>query len=266
MTIKANRYAAMFKNLNAKQEAAFIPFTTLGYPDKARSLEIIENMIADGADALELGIPFSDPVADGPVIQAANIKALDAGITPDDCFDIIAAVRANAPSTPIGLLVYANLVIGPGSDQFFAKAAKSGVDSVLVADIPFKEINTIDQSAAAHGIDLVLILPPNASETTIQAVAKASQGYTYLLSRAGVTGTETAAGMPLDHLLDGLKRHGGAPAVLGFGISGPDDVRDAVKAGVGGVISGSAVVKAIEAGTERAFVSEMKSATVSAAC
>ena len=119
----------------------------------------------------------------------------------------------------------------------------------------------IECIAAARGIVIVLILPPNADEATIAAVSEKSQGYTYLLSRAGVTGTETSAGMPLDHLLDGLNRHGGAPAVLGFGISGPDDVKDAVKTGVKGVISGSAVVKAIEAGNERAFVREMKSAT-----
>ena len=261
MTKPNDRYGAMFARLEGKGEAAFIPFTTLGFPDAARSREIIQYMIEDGADALELGIPFSDPVADGPVIQAANIKALGNGITPDACFDIIRTIRAEHATIPVGLLVYANLVIGPGADKFFAKAAAAGVDSVLIADMPLKEISAVEAIAEAHGIDLVLILPPNASSQTLEAVAARPRGYIYLLSRAGVTGTETGAGMPLEHLVAGLAARSSAPPVLGFGISGPDDVKAAIGAGAKGVISGSAVIKAIEAGNAREFVRTMKAAT-----
>lgn len=240
-----SRYQRLFDTLNARGEGAFVPFVTLGDPNPGDSLAIIEALIAGGADALELGFPFSDPAADGPTIQEANIRALNAGTTPDHCFEMLATIRARHPDLPIGLLVYANLVFSPGLDTFYRRCAEVGVDSVLVADVPVQEAAPFIAAAKAAGVAPIFIAPPNADEATLKAVAEAGEGYTYLLSRAGVTGTETAAGMPVDHLLDSLKRHNAPPAVLGFGIAEPEQVKTAISAGAAGAISGSAVVKRI---------------------
>ncbi len=240
-----SRYQRLFDTLTARGEGAFVPFVTLGDPNPGDSLAIIEALIAGGADALELGFPFSDPAADGPTIQGANIRALNAGTTPDHCFALLAEIRQRHPDLPIGLLVYANLVFAPGLDTFYRRCAEAGVDSVLIADVPVQEAQPFIAAAKAAGIAPIFIAPPNADEATLNAVAQAGEGYTYLLSRAGVTGTETAAGMPVDHLLEALKRFGAPPAVLGFGIAEPEQVRSAIAAGAAGAISGSAVVKLI---------------------
>lgn len=134
-----NRYATLFNNLKAKKQGAFVPFVTIGDPDQARSLEIINTLITAGADALELGIPFSDPVADGVVIQNASIRALSAGATPDTCFAIIKEIRALHPDIPIGLLLYVNLVYRNGIENFYERAKNAGVDSILIADVPLHE-------------------------------------------------------------------------------------------------------------------------------
>ncbi len=242
-----SRYSQLFSRLAQRAEGAFVPFVTLGDPTPGESLAVIDALVAGGADALELGFPFSDPSADGPTIQDANIRALKAGTTPEHCFEILATVRAKYPDLPIGLLVYANLVYAPGVDAFYARCAEVGVDSVLVADVPVQESAEFAAAARGQGIAPIFIAPPNADEATLKAVSEAGEGYTYLLSRAGVTGTETAAGMPVDHLLEGLKRYAAPPAVLGFGIAEPKQVEAAIAAGAAGVISGSAVVKILAA-------------------
>lgn len=241
-----DRYQSLFTNLSAKGEGAFVPFVTIGDPNPELSFEIIKTLVEAGADALELGMPFSDPAADGPTIQGANIRALDSGTTPDHCFDIISRVRALYPELPIGLLMYANLVFSNGIDEFYAKCEAAGVDSVLIADVPTGESAVFIEKATAHGIDPIFIAPPTADDETLMKVAELGKGYTYLLSRSGVTGAETKANMPVDKLLDALKRFNAPPALLGFGISEPEQVKQAISSGAAGAISGSAVVKIIE--------------------
>ncbi len=265
-----NRYHNMFTSLTEQRQGAFIPFVMLGDPDLDSSFAIIKSLIAGGADALELGIPFSDPIADGPTIQAASIRALNNGVTPDNCLALVAKIRAEHPDIPMGLLMYSNLVFAKGIDSFYAQCAASGVDSVLVADVPIREAEPFKKAANANGIQHILIAPPNATAETLQAIGDHSEGYTYLLGRAGVTGTETAAVMPASNLVAKLRDVQAAPAILGFGISTPVQVEDAIQAGAAGAISGSATVKIIEynlgnitettaALTE--FVSAMKTAT-----
>ncbi len=226
--------------------------------------------MASGADALELGIPFSDPLADGPTIQGATIRALESGTTPAICFELLAKIRAKYPELPIGLLMYANLVFGAGIENFYQKCAEAGVDSVLIADVPVKESAEFRVAAEKYGIHPIFIAPPNADEATLKIVSEYSSGYTYLLSRAGVTGAETKAGMPINHLLESLKTHDAPPALLGFGISEPNQVKEAIEAGAAGAISGSAVVKVIEKNLGNddemlnqmgQFISNMKAAT-----
>ncbi len=239
------RYADMFSALSAKNQGAFVPFVMIGDPDKQTSFEIIKTLVESGADALELGFPFSDPIADGPTIQHASIRALDNGMTPTDCFDVIAQIREAYPSIPIGLLLYSNLVLAPGVNSFYQKAADAGVDSILIADVPLREADRFIEVANQHGIQQILIAPPNANDDTLKEIGEKSQGYTYLLGRAGVTGAETAATIPADELISKLTQYEVAPPLLGFGISKPEQVTAAIKAGAAGAISGSATVNII---------------------
>ena len=265
-----DRYHNLFTQLSARNEGAFVPFVTLGDPTPQRSMDIIDTLVAAGADALELGIPFSDPLADGPTIQGANIRALTAQTTPIVCFEMLTQIRAKYPQLPIGLLMYANLVFATGIDNFYRRCADAGVDSVLIADVPVNASLEFRVAAEAHGIHPIFIAPPNADATTLKTVSELSGGYTYLLSRAGVTGAETKAEMPIEPLLAALKAHNAPPALLGFGISTPEQVKEAINAGAAGAISGSAIVKIIEnhvddhptlLSTLSTFITNMKAAT-----
>lgn len=240
-----SRYEAMFARLEAAAEGAFIPFAMLGDPDAATSRLVLEALVAGGADALELGIPFSDPVADGPVIQAAAVRALESGMVLADSWALIREVRAAQPALPIGLLVYANLVAHRGLEQFYAEAAEAGVDSVLVADLPVSEATPFQAAAQASGIQPVFIAPPNASPERLEAIARAGQGYTYVVTREGVTGTDSAIRRDSSSLLRQLESLGAPPAVLGFGIAHPEQVQSGLQMGAKGVISGSAVVQRV---------------------
>ncbi|WP_305816311.1 tryptophan synthase subunit alpha [Photobacterium leiognathi] len=265
-----DRYQELFSTLAERKEGAFVPFVTIGDPNPEQSMQIIDTLVESGADALELGIPFSDPLADGPTIQGATIRALESGTTPVLCFEMLTQIRQKYPTMPIGLLMYANLVFAAGIENFYQQCAEVGVDSVLIADVPVNASQEFREAAVKYGVHPIFIAPPNADETTLQAVSELGGGYTYLLSRAGVTGAETKAGMPIDHLLSSLKAHNAPPAILGFGISSPEQVRDAIEAGAAGAISGSAVVKIIEQNLDdnhqmlaklAEFISAMKAAS-----
>lgn len=240
------RYQQLFKRLDAAKEGAFVPFVTLGDPSPEVSLQIIDTLVAAGADALELGIPFSDPLADGPTIQGANLRAFSAGVTPAQCFEMLATIRQKYPDLPIGLLMYANLVFSGGIDNFYARCAQVGVDSVLVADVPLEESAPFRQAALRHNIAPIFICPPNADDDLLREIASHGRGYTYLLSRAGVTGAEKRASLPLKHLVDKLREYHAATPLQGFGISEPAQVKEAIASGAAGAISGSAIVKIIE--------------------
>ncbi|MCA9622984.1 MAG: tryptophan synthase subunit alpha, partial [Myxococcales bacterium] len=192
----------------------------------------------------------SDPVADGPTIQAADVRALAAGTRPRDAFAILTELRTRHPDLPIGLLVYANLVEAHdagrgGRDTFYRAAATAGVDSILVADAPTFEHAPFSAAALAAGIEPVLIATPNLDAAALAEVAAASRGYTYVVSRVGVTGTESAAGLDHTDLVTRLQQAGAPPAVLGFGIATPAQVKAALATGARGAISGSAVVAKI---------------------
>ena len=240
------RYNQLFTRLSANNEGAFVPFVTLGDPSPELSLRVIDALVEGGADALELGIPFSDPLADGPTIQNATLRAFAAGTTTSQCFEMLATIRRKYPDLPIGLLMYANLVFTNGVDAFYARCAEAGVDSVLVADVPVEESAPFRQAALRHGVAPIFICPPIASDDLLREIASHGRGYTYLLSRAGVTGAENRASLPLKHLIDKLRGYHAAPPLQGFGISEPEQVKEAIASGAAGAISGSAIVKIIE--------------------
>ncbi len=257
------RYAAMFERCAQAGEGAFGAFLMLGDPDLETSARLLDALVEGGADMVELGIPFSDPVADGPVIQAAAKRALAAGVRTRHCLDLVSDFRSRHPDVPVGILTYANIVAARGIANFCGELADAGVDSLLVADVPSLEAAPYAAAARESGIDLVMIAAPNTPRDTLVKIAALSSGYTYCVARSGVTGADAA--LALDHkaLFDTLNEVGAPPPVLGFGISSPDQVREALASGAAGVISGSAIVARVGEGVDsvREFVASMKSAT-----
>jgi len=262
----SQRYDVLFEQCKEQNRLAWIPFVMLGYPTLDKSYEYILNLIDAGADALEIGIPFSDPVADGPVIQEAARVALEQGITVAQCLATLAKVRDKHAAVPMGLLIYANLAYRPGISNFYNHVAQSGVDSVLIADVPGIEAEPFAEAAYAADVDPVFIAPPNASEQSLELLVKYCRGYTYVVSRAGVTGNHQQVEYPLD-VLQELKTRQAPPAVLGFGISQPEHVVKAAELGFAGVISGTAVIKIMQLDPDNAGPALMKfSRSMRAAC
>jgi tryptophan synthase alpha chain len=271
MTNIDDRYASTFNRLKNNNQGAFVPFVMVGDPDVTSSVNIIKALVEGGADALELGFPYSDPIADGPTIQQASIRALSNKITTSECFEVVRQVRLAYPAIPVGLLLYSNLVLKRGIKTFYQDAFDAGVDSILIADVPLREADRFMTIAQQTGIKQILIAPPNASDETLAEIGSKSQGYTYLLGRAGVTGAETAVTIPANELIEKLTRYKVAPPLLGFGISTPQQVAQAIKSGAAGAISGSATVNIIAENLAqpevmieklKSFVAKMKAATL----
>lgn len=260
-----SRYAAMFDRLAAANEAAFGGFLMLGHPDPARCGTLLDALVEGGTDMVEVGIPFSDPVADGPVIAAAAKHALENGVRTADCLAMIADFRDRHPDIPVGILTYANIVVARGRDDFCAELAAAGADSLLVADVPSVEAQPWAEAAVMAGIAPVLIAAPTTPQPALETIARLGRGYTYCVARLGVTGSGVAPTMGHRQLFADLARLGAPPPVLGFGISSPEHVAEAVASGAAGVISGSALVERaiLPDGPEqvRAFCAAMKAAT-----
>jgi len=252
-----SRYSAMFDRLDGA--AAFGAFLMLGDPDLETSARLLDSVVEGGADMIEVGIPFSDPVADGPVIQAAAQRALAAGVRVGDCFDLIAAFRGRHPDVPVGILTYANIVVA--RTGFMRDAAEAGADSLLIADVPALEADPFVRDMEQAGIEPVLIAAANTPEPTLRHIATLSKAYTYCVSRAGITGTH-AGGQFDAALVERLRAADAPPPVFGFGISAPEHVRAALSAGARGVICGSAIVDLAQRGGDVArFVRSLKAAT-----
>ncbi|QPK79139.1 tryptophan synthase subunit alpha [Corynebacterium lizhenjunii] len=242
-----SRYEQLFAALRERGEGAFVPFIMLGDPTPEAALAVVRAAVAGGADALELGVPFSDPVADGPTIQASHVRALHNGATVDAAVEQVRAIRAEFPELPLGLLIYGNVAFTRGLDKFYADFAAAGADSILLPDVPVREGAPFAAAAERAGVAPIFIAPARASEQTLAGVAKHSRGYIYAISRDGVTGTEKESQtLGLEEVVENVARFGGAPVLLGFGISTPEHVAAAVHAGAAGAITGSALTKIIE--------------------
>lgn len=254
-----SRYAAMFERLEAPREGAFGAFLMLGDPDLEASARLLNSVVEAGADMIELGIPFSDPVADGPIIQAAAARALRSGVRVGDCLELIAALRARNNRVPIGILTYANIVIARAG--FMREAAEAGADSLLIADVPALEAEPFVREMERTGIEPVLIAAANTPDPTLRRIASLSKAYTYCVSRAGITGTHAGGEFDPD-LIERVKRAGAPPPVFGFGISKPEHVRAALGAGAKAVICGSAIVDLVSRrGDVASFVQSLKAVT-----
>ena len=252
-----SRYAAMFDRLG--RDGAFGAFLMLGDPDLEASARLLDAVVEGGADMIEVGIPFSDPVADGPVIQAAAQRALASGVKVGDCLELIGDFRKRHREVPVGILTYANIVVARAG--FMRDTAEAGADSLLIADVPAMEADRFTLEMEQAGIEPVLIAAANTPDATLQRIASLSKAYTYCVSRAGTTGTH-AGGQFDAALVERVKHAGAPPAIFGFGISRPEHVRAALCAGAKGVICGSAIVDlASRHGDVASFVQSLKAVT-----
>jgi tryptophan synthase alpha chain len=240
-----DRYAARFAALGEGCKA-FIPFTVLGYPDPETCFQTIKLMIDAGATAVELGIAFSDPVADGPIIQEASFQTLDAGFSVDNGLALIKRVRQYAADIPIGVLVYYNVVLAKGVESFFQKAAESGVDSVLIADLNPDTADEIVPLATKFGVAPVFIVSPMTSDARLSKIAALSKGYLYVVSRLGITGTEERSDDNLAALLARARQCTKLPLCVGFGVSSPEQAKAMITIGADGVITGSKIVELVK--------------------
>ncbi len=227
------------------KHAALIPFFVIGDPDFDTSLEIVKAAIDAGADILELGIAFSDPIADGPTIQKADIRALNTGINIEKAKDFIAKIKAYK-DIPIGLLMYYNLIFQYGTEKFFNDFAKAGVNSVLIADLSIDDVDEIYTPARKAGLDTVFMVTPNTETERAKRIAEKCTGFIYTVSLLGVTGGRDTLSDMIKPLITRLKSITDVPVCVGFGVSTPQHALELAKAGADGVIIGSRIVKIIE--------------------
>jgi tryptophan synthase alpha chain len=239
---------------------AFIPFIMAGDPDLDTTEKALRALAAAGADAIELGVPYSDPLADGPTIQGAHTRGLDSKTTLDGVLRCVARVSKDIPDTPIVMFTYYNPIMRKGAAEFCLAAAAAGASGLLVPDIPLEETPPIREAAEAAGLELVLLITPTTPAARMEAISRASQGFIYLVSVAGVTGTRTANEGRLQDLISAAReasKKGGnesssssstkvdKPVAVGFGVSGPEQAKQIMQWGADGVIVGSALVRAL---------------------
>ncbi len=238
-------YSQVFSELAKQKKAALIPFFVIGDPDFDTSLEILKAAIDSGADILELGVPFSDPIADGPTIQKADIRARKSGMTVAKARDFIRKVK-DYKDIPIGLLIYYNLVYQYGVAQFFSDFHQAGVNSILIADLSIDDADEIYSPAISAGLDTVFIITPNTDPERMKVIASKTTGFIYAVSLLGVTGSRDKLSDTVEELVGKLKRLTNVPVCVGFGISKPEHAAAIARAGADGVIIGSKIVDLIE--------------------
>jgi tryptophan synthase alpha chain len=263
----ANGIAAAFAACKAQGRAAFIPFVTGGYPTMARTEELLYALAEGGADLIEIGIPFSDPLADGATVQHTSQVALEQGTTLADCFALVQRVRAGGLSAPIVFMGYANPFYQYGLDRLARDAADIGVDGFIVPDLAIEESDEFLEPLRAQGRELIFMLAPTSTDARIDAAAARASGFIYCVSLVGVTGARDQLSDDLQAYLERVRRHTDVPLVVGFGISRPEHVR-AVAALADGVVVASALINHVDrlppdeqvAGAA-AFVRELAAAT-----
>jgi tryptophan synthase alpha chain len=224
---------------------ALVAFTVAGDPDQERSGRIATTLAASGADLLELGMPFSDPTADGPVIERADGRALAAGMTPERLLDLIRGVRAGS-AIPIVLLCYFNVLHRYGVERFCRDAAEAGIDGILCVDLPVEQSDELQPACRAAGLERVLMAAPATGDDRLARIGREAEGFVYVVSTAGVTGVRDRVPETVAPLIARLRQVTSRPLAVGFGISSPAQARAVADAGADGVIVGSAIVRLVE--------------------
>ncbi|MDI2112742.1 tryptophan synthase subunit alpha [Commensalibacter nepenthis] len=239
-----SRIAECFAALKQQKRGAFIPYLEANDPNYQTSLEILKALPKAGADLIEVGMPFSDPMADGPTVQAAAIRALQAGATMQKTLQLVTEFRNNNQHTPIILMGYTNPVEYYGYEKFCHDAAKAGVDGLIIVDMPPEEIDNIKPYAIEHGIDIIYLVAPTTSADRLKMVLKEASGFIYYVSITGITGTSTATNDSLQKAIPMIREASSLPIAIGFGLSTPEHTANAVKIADAAVV-GSALLKTL---------------------
>lgn len=244
-----------------EDKKAFIPFITCGDPDLETTKAVVRSMAQNGADLIELGIPFSDPTAEGPVIQGANIRALAGGVTTDAIFSMVRELRSDV-EVPMVFMTYANVVFSYGADRFIATCRDVGIDGLILPDLPYEEKEEFLPYCKEYGVDLVSLIAPT-SRNRIAMIAKEADGFIYIVSSLGVTGVRNEISTDIGSIVKTVRENTDVPCAVGFGISTPEQAKKMAEVS-DGVIVGSAIVKLIEKYKQDApeyvgrYVKEMK--------
>ena len=254
----ASRLSAAFDRIRAEKRTGLVTYVTAGDPDLSRSADILCGLDRAGADVLEVGIPFSEPLADGPVIQRATERALAAGATASGVLDLVKHVREGVKA-PIVLFTYANPVLRMGIDTFGDRARKAGVDGVLVLDLPIEEAGGFRDAMAARGIDMIFLLSPTTTDVRLKDAARLGRGFLYGISRLGVTGTRDTVADGAEALAGRMRAATSLPIALGFGISTPAHVRQIGKFADAAVVGSGLVGVIAEAGKSPDLVERVES-------
>jgi tryptophan synthase alpha chain len=244
MTKQNDRIAEMFARQKALGKKALITFITAGDPNIETTKRLVLEMAAAGANLVELGVPFSDPVAEGPIIQAADLRALSKGLRTDAIFDAVAELRGQT-ETPIVFMMYINCIYTYGKEKFFARCAECGVDGVIVPDLPFEEKDEVREEAAKYKIKLISLVAPT-SHDRAGMIAREAEGFLYCVSSEGVTGVRKSFSTDFESYFAAINKSAKVPTAIGFGISGPEQAK-ALQKYADGIIVGSAIVRLVGA-------------------
>ena len=222
---------------------AFIPFITCGDPDLETTAAAVRAAVENGADLIELGIPFSDPTAEGPVIQGANLRALRGGVTTDQIFSLVRNLRQDV-TVPLVFMTYTNVVFSYGAERFFSACREAGIDGLILPDLPFEEKEEFLPFCRQYGVKLISLVAPT-SENRIAMIVREAEGFLYVVSSLGVTGTRSEIKTDLASILEVVRQNTSIPAAIGFGISTPEQAKKIAEI-ADGVIVGSAIIKLLE--------------------
>ena len=244
MTVVQDRLSRKFRQIDGEGRTGLIVFLTAGVPDLDTTLELVPTLARAGADVIELGVPFSDPLADGPTIQASNFQALQNGVTLESCIELVSELRDEVPDTPLVLMGYYNPVLSYGLTRFGHEVQRAGVDGLIVVDLPPEESAPLVEECSPRGIHIIPLLAPTSTDSRIERACQAASGFVYCVSLTGVTGVREAVAPGVFALLERVRRYTSLPLAVGFGVSGRAHV-EAIGKHAQAAVVGSGLVRII---------------------
>jgi tryptophan synthase alpha chain len=255
-----NRITVKFRELAKKGEGALICYVVAGYPDTATSKQVINSLVNGGADIIEVGIPFSDPIADGPTIQAASNIALRKGMTPEKALDLVRGVRKQHPNLPLLAMTYSNILVRAGIEKFMSESKQCGLDGFILPDMPIEESHTYSLTASKLNLATVFLVSPNTSTARLRKIVANTSGFIYVVSVYGITGARNSFQKYTLNTIRTVKQVAGAkvPVAVGFGISRPAHAKSMMTAGAEAVIVGSAVINKISDGSGKKMLQNLQ--------
>jgi tryptophan synthase alpha chain len=255
-----NRIAEKFRELAEKDESALICYVVAGYPDTGTSKQVINALVNGGADIIEVGIPFSDPIADGPTIQAASNAALRKGMTPEKALHLVRSVRKQHPSLPLFAMTYSNILVRAGIEKFMSESKQCGLDGFILPDMPIEEADIYSLTASKLDLATVFLVSPNTPEARLRKIVASTTGFIYVVSVYGITGARNSFQKYTLDTIRAVKHVSGAkvPVAVGFGISTPAHVKSIIAAGAEAVIIGSAVINKMSDGSGKKMLEDLR--------